>query len=149
MAILAVLLLSNRFRQRIGRFVSRHFKRPKHDFHQSMDPLYPMHVQRAGRVQSVHRNSQPCEKFLKPFNVLSVTIWRFDKQKRLAASKKWDTSWLGRFSRSPQSPSKAKQNCWALSVLLRLTPAQTNLISFSADKTCKRTRQVDCGQFLS
>ena len=31
-AVLAVLLISDRFRQRLQQFVSRHFKRPQHDF---------------------------------------------------------------------------------------------------------------------
>ncbi len=80
MAILAVLLLSNRLRQRIGRFVSRHFKRPQHDFRK----IWTRFTQ---SMASVLDESSLCTAAARliseTFNVLSVTIWRFDRQQRL------------------------------------------------------------------
>jgi len=79
-AILAVLLLSNRLRQRIGHFVSRHFKRPQHDFRQ----IWTRFTQ---SMSSLLDESNLCIAAAKliseTFNALSVTIWLFDEQQRL------------------------------------------------------------------
>ena len=80
-ALLAVLLLSNRIRQNIQCFVSRHFKRPQYDFRQ----IWTRFTQ---CMSSVFDQSGLCAAAAKliseTFNVLSVTIWLFDEQERLA-----------------------------------------------------------------
>src|SRR5438552_9462220 len=79
-AILAVLLLSNRLRQRLGRFVSRHFKRPQHDFRQ----IWTRFTQSMSSVLDEASLCNAAARLIsETFNVLSVTIWRFDEQQRL------------------------------------------------------------------
>jgi putative PEP-CTERM system histidine kinase len=79
-ALLAVLLLSNRIRQNIRCFVSRHFKRPQYDFRQ----IWTRFTQ---CMSSVFDQAGLCAAAAKliseTFNVLSVTIWLFDEQERL------------------------------------------------------------------
>lgn len=80
-ALLAMLLLSNRIRQKIHRIVSRHFKRPQYDFRQIWT-----HVTQS--MSNVFDQSGLCAAAAKliseTFNVLSVSIWLFDEQDRLA-----------------------------------------------------------------
>jgi putative PEP-CTERM system histidine kinase len=80
-ALLAVLLFSNRIRQNIRCFVSRHFKRPQYDFRQ----IWTRFTQ---SMSSVVDQSGLCAAAAKliseTFNALSVTIWLFDEQDRLA-----------------------------------------------------------------
>ncbi len=80
-ALLAVLLLSNRIRQNIRSFVSRHFERPQYDFRQ----IWTRFTQ---CMSSVFDQSSLCAAAAKliseTFHVLSVTIWLFDEQERLA-----------------------------------------------------------------
>ena len=80
-ALLAVLLLSNRIRQNIRSFVSRHFERPQYDFRQ----IWTRFTQ---CMSSVVDQSGLCAAAAKliseTFNVLSVTIWLFDEHDRLA-----------------------------------------------------------------
>lgn len=80
-ALLAMLLVSNRIRQKIHRIVSRHFKRPQYDFRQiwtrvtqSMSNVFdqPGLCGAAARLIS------------ETFTVLSVSIWLLDEQDRLA-----------------------------------------------------------------
>jgi putative PEP-CTERM system histidine kinase len=78
MAGLAVLLLSERLRQRIQRFVSRHFKRPQHDFRK----VWLLFTQRMSGVIERDTVCATAAKLIsETFNVLSVTIWRFDERK--------------------------------------------------------------------
>lgn len=76
--VLAVLLLSERLRQRIQRFVSRHFKRPQHDFRK----LWILFAQ---RLSGILDHDAVCDVAVKlvseTFNVLSVSIWRVDERK--------------------------------------------------------------------
>ena len=80
-ALLAMLLLSNRIRQKIHRIVSRHFKRPQHDFRQIWTGV-------TQSVSNVFDHSGLCAAAAKliseTFNVLSVSIWLLDEQDRLA-----------------------------------------------------------------
>lgn len=76
--VLAVLLLSNRIRQSIQLFVSRHFKRPQHDFRhvwtrftQSMSAVLDDADLCAGASKLISET----------FNTLSVSIWLFDEQR--------------------------------------------------------------------
>jgi putative PEP-CTERM system histidine kinase len=79
-ALLAVLLLSNRIRQNIWRFVSRHFKRPQYDFRQ----IWTRFTQCTSSVLDQPGLCTAAVKLIaEPFNVLSVTIWLFDDQDRL------------------------------------------------------------------
>ena len=78
MAGLAVLLLSERNRQRVKRFVSRHFKRPQHDFRK----VWLLFTQRMSGVLDRDSVCSIAAKIIsETFNVLSVTIWRVDERK--------------------------------------------------------------------
>ena len=86
LAGLAILLLSARVRRKIQHFISRHFKRPQHDFRQ-------VWTQFTRAVSSVFDQAALCGSVARliseTFRVLSVTIWLFDEQKErliLAAS---------------------------------------------------------------
>ena len=75
---LAILLLSDRFRQRIQRFVSHHFKRPQHDFRK----VWLLFTQRTSGVLDRDTVCVTAVKLIsETFNVLSVTIWRVDERK--------------------------------------------------------------------
>jgi putative PEP-CTERM system histidine kinase len=75
---LAVLLLSERIRQRIQRFVSRHFKRPQHDFRK----VWLLFTQRMSGVIERDTVCATAAKLIsETFNVLSVTIWRVDERR--------------------------------------------------------------------
>ena len=77
--ILAVLLLSNRVRQNIRLFVSRHFKRPQHDFRQ----VWTRFTQCMSMVLDQSSLCVAATKLIsETFNVLSVTIWLFDEQQQ-------------------------------------------------------------------
>jgi putative PEP-CTERM system histidine kinase len=87
-AVLATLLLSDRIRQRIHRFVSRHFKRPEHDFRNVWTSF-------TLRTASVLDQTQLCVASTKlvseTFNVLSVTMWVIDDRRdRMVTG--WSTS---------------------------------------------------------
>jgi putative PEP-CTERM system histidine kinase len=86
LAGLAVLLLSAQVRRKIQHLISRHFKRPQHDFRQVWTKF-------TRAVSSVFDQSALCGSVASlisdTFSVLSVTIWLFDEQKErliLAAS---------------------------------------------------------------
>jgi putative PEP-CTERM system histidine kinase len=80
-ALLAMLLLSNRIRQKIHRIVSRHFKRPQYDFRQIWTRV-------TQSMSNVFDQSGLCSAAAKliseTFTVLSVSIWLLDDQDRLA-----------------------------------------------------------------
>jgi putative PEP-CTERM system histidine kinase len=79
-ALLAMLLLSNRIRQKIHRIVSRHFKRPQYDFRQ----LWTRFTQCTSNVLDQPGLCAAAAKLIsETFSVLSVTIWLFDEQDRL------------------------------------------------------------------
>jgi putative PEP-CTERM system histidine kinase len=82
-ACLAVLLLSNRIRQWIRRFVSHHFKRPQHDFRQ----IWTQFTQRMSRVLDQPSLCSAAAKFIsETFNVLSVTFWLLEEQRLVFAA---------------------------------------------------------------
>ena len=78
MAGLAVLLLSDRLRQRIHEFVGRHFARAQHDSVQVWTGL-------SRRLANVNDQARLCAASARlvceTFEVLSVTIWLLDEQK--------------------------------------------------------------------
>ena len=75
---LAVLLLSERLRQKIQRFVSRHFKRPQHDFRK----VWMLFTRRMSGVLDQDAVCAVAAKLIsETFNVLSVSIWRVDERK--------------------------------------------------------------------
>ena len=79
-ALLAVLLLSNRIRQKIQDFVSHHFKRPQYDFRQ----IWTRFTKCTSSVLDQPSLCAAAAKLIaETFNVLSVTIWLFDDQGRL------------------------------------------------------------------
>ena len=76
--LLAVLLLSDRFRQNVQHLLSRHFQRPQYDsrkiwgrFTQSMSNALDEPTLCTGAVRLISNT----------FNVLSVTIWLYDESK--------------------------------------------------------------------
>jgi len=79
-ALLAMLLLSNRIRQKIHRTVSRHFRRPQYDFRQIWTRV-------TQSMSNVFDQSGLCAAAAKlissTFDVLSVSIWLLDEQDRL------------------------------------------------------------------
>src|SRR6266446_8062044 len=80
-ALLAMLLLSNRIRQKIHRIVSRHFRRPQYDFRQ----IWTRVTQSMSNVFDQPGLCAAAAKLIsETFNVLSVSIWLLDEQDRLA-----------------------------------------------------------------
>jgi putative PEP-CTERM system histidine kinase len=77
-ALLAVFLLSEKIRQRIKRFVSRHFSRPQYDFR-------IIWTQFTRATSSAIDDPALCAASAKlisdTFNVLSVGVWLFDEEK--------------------------------------------------------------------
>jgi len=77
LAALGVLLLSDKFRQGTHQFVSRHFKRPQHDFRKVWTDF-------TRRTSNVMDKVELCEASARlvseTFNVLAVTIWLFDEE---------------------------------------------------------------------
>jgi putative PEP-CTERM system histidine kinase len=77
-ASLAALLLSERFRQKIQRLVSRHFRRPQYDFRK----IWLLFAQRTSGVFDRDSFCSIAARLIsETFNVLSVTIWCVDEQK--------------------------------------------------------------------
>src|SRR5439155_13845980 len=83
---LAVLLLSDRLRQRIKGFVSQHFKRPQYDFRE----IWTRFTHSTSSVIDDFSLCAAAAKLIsETFNVLSVSVWLFDEGKErltLAAS---------------------------------------------------------------
>src|SRR6266852_1075490 len=75
---LAMLLLSERVRQNTKRFVSRHFRRPHHDYRQVWMTF-------TGRTTSLMEVKDLCHEVTKcvseTFQILSATIWLVDEKK--------------------------------------------------------------------
>ena len=77
-AALAVLLLSERFRQKIQYVVSRNFKRPEHDFRK----IWLLFTRRMSGVLDPGAVCATAATLIsETFQALSVTIWRVDEQK--------------------------------------------------------------------
>ena len=77
-AVLAMLLLSDRLRQSIQRFVSRHLQRPQHDFRK----VWTLFTQRVSTSTNASGLSASAAKLISDtFDVLSVTIWLVDDGK--------------------------------------------------------------------
>ena len=81
-ALLAVLLLSDRVRQNTQRFISRNFQRPEHDFRE----VWTLFTQSVSSVLDQTGVSDAAAKLLSTtFNALSVSVWLFDERtERLA-----------------------------------------------------------------
>ncbi len=76
-ALLAVLLLSDRFRQSSQRFISRHFQRPEHDFRE----VWTLFTRSVSSVLDQAGVSDAAAKLLSTkFNALSVSIWLFNEK---------------------------------------------------------------------
>jgi putative PEP-CTERM system histidine kinase len=85
-ALLAVFLLSEKIRQRIKRFVSRHFSRPQYDF-RSVWTQFTQSTSSA--IDDPTLCAASAKLISETFNVLSVSVWLFDDEKnklRLQAS---------------------------------------------------------------
>src|SRR5207248_4331160 len=78
LAALAVLLLSERFRQIVRLFVSRHFKRPQHDFRQ----VWTRFTQGLSAVLDETSLCSTSSRLVSEiFNALSVSVWLFDERR--------------------------------------------------------------------
>lgn len=76
--VFAMLLLSDRLRQGMQRFVSRHLKRPEHDFRK----VWSLFTQRMSQAVNQPALCTAAAKLLsETFNALSVTIWLVDEPK--------------------------------------------------------------------
>jgi putative PEP-CTERM system histidine kinase len=137
-ALLAVLLLSDRVRQNTQRFISRHFQRPEHDSRE----VWRLFTQSVSIVLDQGGVSEAAAKLLSTtFNALSVSVWLFDeKTERLSlasstaqpSAERWESnSALEISSRELGSPpassrpfdlEKAREK-WA-DVLMQLTAGQ-------------------------
>src|SRR5207237_6054645 len=84
--LLAVLLLSEKIRQRTKRFVSRHFRRPQYDFR----IVWTQFTQStSSAIDDPTLCAASAKLISETFNVLSVAVWLFDEEKsklRLEAS---------------------------------------------------------------
>jgi putative PEP-CTERM system histidine kinase len=79
MALLAVLLLSEKIRQRIRQFVSHHFRRPQYDFRN----IWTQFTQStSSAIDDPALCAASAEMISETFNVLSVGVWLFDDEKR-------------------------------------------------------------------
>ncbi len=78
-ALLAVLLLSEKIRQRIREFVSRHFRRPQYDF-RSVWTKFTQSTSSA--IDDPKLCAASAELISETFNVLSVGVWLFDDERR-------------------------------------------------------------------
>jgi putative PEP-CTERM system histidine kinase len=77
-ALLAVLLLSEKLRQRIRRFVSRHFSRPQYDFRR----IWTEFTQStSSAIDDPALCAASAELISETFNVLSVAMWLFDEER--------------------------------------------------------------------
>jgi putative PEP-CTERM system histidine kinase len=85
-ALLAVLLLSERLRQRLKNFVSRHFQRPHYDFRK----VWTRFTQSTASALDDENLCQAAAQLIsQTFNIMSVAVWLFDDEKErlsLAAS---------------------------------------------------------------
>src|SRR5438067_13771502 len=77
-SLLAVFLLSEKIRQRIKRFVSRHFSRPQYDFRR----VWTQFTQStSSAIDDPTLCAASAELISETFNVLSVEVWLFDEEK--------------------------------------------------------------------
>jgi putative PEP-CTERM system histidine kinase len=77
-ALLAVFLLSEKIRQRIKRFVSRHFSRPQYDFRN----VWTQFTQStSSAIDDPTLCAASAKLISETFNVLSVSVWLFDEEK--------------------------------------------------------------------
>jgi putative PEP-CTERM system histidine kinase len=78
-AILTVLLTSDRVRQFINRFVTRHFKRPRHNY----GKVWTQFTQRtSGILDQTALCSNTAHFISETFDTLSVTIWLVDEERK-------------------------------------------------------------------
>jgi len=137
-ALLAVLLLSNRIRQNIRCFVSRHFKRPQYDFRQ----IWTRFTQCMSSVFDQFGLCAAAAKFIsETFNVLSVTIWLLDEHDQLA--------FAGSTSRSEREANDALPNLPGLGA--NLTSIRGLSKPFDLEKAkgdyAESLRQISSSQF--
>ncbi len=75
---LATILLSDRFRQGLQRFITRHFRRPQHDFEKVWTEL----TGRLSNAPDEHRVAASAARLIsETFNVLAVRIWLIDAER--------------------------------------------------------------------
>lgn len=78
LASLAVLLLSERFRQSLQLFVSHHFKRPQHDFRQ----IWARFTKALSTILEETPLTATASRLIsEAFSALSVSIWLFDENR--------------------------------------------------------------------
>jgi putative PEP-CTERM system histidine kinase len=75
---LATILLSDRFRQGLQRFITRHFRRPQHDFEKVWTEL----TERLSNTPDEYRVASSAARLISgTFNALAVRIWLVDAER--------------------------------------------------------------------
>jgi putative PEP-CTERM system histidine kinase len=75
---LATILLSDRFRQGLQRFITRHFRRPQHDFEKVWTEL----TERLSQARDEHRVAASAARLIsETFHALAVRIWLVDAER--------------------------------------------------------------------
>jgi putative PEP-CTERM system histidine kinase len=141
LVVLAVLLLSNRVRQFLQLFLSRHFKRPQHDFRQIWNRF-------SGNISTVLEEDDLCgaagKLISETFNALSVSIWLFDGQDgRLFRAS--STLHLEREQPDDDSPRGVAVTEWASLSLNQLSrPFE---LEKAKEKWTEKLKQINTGRF--
>jgi putative PEP-CTERM system histidine kinase len=140
LVVLAVLLLSNRVRQGLQLFLSRHFKRPQHDFRQIWNRL-------TRNISTVLEEGDLCvaagKLISETFNALSVSIWLFDGQdgRLIRAS---STLYLER-EQTDDSPQEVVATEWASWSLNKVS--QPFDLDKAKEKWTESLKQINPGRF--
>jgi putative PEP-CTERM system histidine kinase len=140
LVILAALLLSNRVRQRIQLLISRHFRKPEHDFRQiwtrftrSLSAI----LDEAGLCAAASRLIS------ETFNALSVSIWLFDEQQeRLVRASSTLHSEQEQAADSPREVAAKEWNSVSLKKLSR--PFE---LERTKEKWVEDLKQISAGRF--
>jgi putative PEP-CTERM system histidine kinase len=141
-ATLAVLLISDRVRQNVQLFVSRHFKRPQHDFRQ----IWTRFTRNMSAVlDEVGVCAASTRLISEIFNALSVSVWLLDKQEGR----------LVRVSSTLQSEREQTGNPVVEVPPGELTSIELNKLSRpfelekAKEKWAESLKGISAGQFLS
>ncbi len=140
LVVLAVLLLSNRVRQLLQLFLSRHFKRPQHDFRQIWNRF-------TRNISTVLEEDDLCgaagKLISETFNALSVSIWLFDRQRgRLVRASSTLHSEREQPDDSPQEVAATEWASWSLNEV-----SQPFDLDKAKEKWTQSLMQMKAGRF--
>jgi putative PEP-CTERM system histidine kinase len=128
---LGVMCLSDRLRAATRRFVSRHFKRPAHDYRR----IWSTFAQRTATCLAPHEYARQAIRLVsETFDALSVTVWLVDRERLVcAASTSLD---VGGDAPAPQSESIYRQ----LSAAVRLASITPVELDRCQEQWCRELR---------